>query len=163
MVLVREDRKSREAYTTFDYSDLNAYLLLVIGLVQPNENEPLVTEKLTHVADKTRKGEKVTLREIQNIGPKEALITLPESASLAQAVETFGSGVHRIIITRDGSTDTVGVLTQLRLVSFFRENGVDFPSVEELLPVPLKDLGIGARPVVSIKYTSASPCRLLED
>ncbi|KAB8532557.1 hypothetical protein FH972_025502 [Carpinus fangiana] len=149
VVLVRENTQSRVAVTTFDYSDLNAYLLLVVGINKP---EGAAAERLIEVARNATDGGGVPipLRDIQQIGHKEPLITLPHTATLEQAVQFFGGGIHRIIITKDGSRDAVAVLTQLRLVAFFWENGKTFPAVEQLLPATLTDLRIGSRPVVSI-------------
>lgn len=151
VVLVRENAQGRVPVTTFDYSDLNAYLLLVVGINKP---EGAHAERLSEVAQKGREGGggQIPLRDIQNIGSKEALITLPHTATLEQAVQHFGSGIHRIIITNGGTKDAVAVLTQLRLVSFFWEHGKIFPAVEQLLPATLAEMKIGSRPVVSIKY-----------
>lgn len=63
---------------------------------------------------------------MKDLGKKEPLITLPHTADLTKAMEVFGSGVHRVLVAKEGTTDVVGVLTQLRMVSFFWENRASF-------------------------------------
>lgn len=85
-------------------------------------------------------------------GKKEPLITLPDTADLTRAIEVFGSGVHRVLVAAEGTTNVVGVLTQLRLVQFFWENRQSFPGVDQLYSQLIKDLGIGSKNVLAIKY-----------
>ena len=75
---------------------------------------------------------------------------LDASSSLAQAIETLGSGIHRIVIS-DLSNHVVGVMSQLRLVDFFWNEGVNFPSIERLYPALLRDLSIGTQKTISVK------------
>lgn len=148
MVLVRDSMDTRVAYNTFDYSDLNAYLLLVVGLGHPDEGH---VDSFNELVKKGRQGKPIRLEDIKELGRREAFITLPHTSKLTHAVEIFGSGVHRIIIQKEGTHEVVGVLTQLRLVRFFWENGRDFPAIHDMFPSTLKDLGFGARPAKSIK------------
>ncbi|KAL1996918.1 hypothetical protein VTN49DRAFT_7783 [Thermomyces lanuginosus] len=147
VLLIRETADSKAAIGTFDYNDLNAYLLLVVGLTRPTESQLTSFEE---VARKAREGNKVPLEAIKDLVPKEPLTTLPASANLRAAVETFGSGVHRIVVVKDGSNEVVGVVSQTRLVKFLWENGRSFPIIDQLYPLYLKDLGIGSQRVVSI-------------
>jgi len=82
---------------------------------------------------------------------KEPLITLPKTADLIKAIEVFGSGVHRVLVTEEASSDVIGILTQLRLVDFFWENRQSFPAVDQLYPYLIKDLTIGSKTVLAIK------------
>jgi hypothetical protein len=70
---------------------------------------------------------------------------------LTKAVEVLGSGVHRVIIVREGTTEVIGILSQLRLVKFLWENGKCFPTIDQLYPHTIRDLLIGSQHVVSIK------------
>lgn len=144
VVLLREDKGSRQAIGTFDYNDLNAYLLLVVGLAQPEDRQ-----SFRELAQKGREGKPIPLRDVKDLGKKEPLITLPHTADLTKAVEILGSGIHRIIVEKDG--DAVGVLTQLRMVEFFWDNARQFRAVEELYHASLRELGIGAYHVFAIK------------
>ncbi|KAI9860184.1 MAG: cell separation during budding [Trichoglossum hirsutum] len=147
VILLRETADSKVACGTFDYTDLNAYLLLVVGLVQPEEGDMSSFQEL---AKKAREGNPVPVKHVKNLGKKNAFITLPESALLPTAVEIFGSGLHRIAIVKDGTNEVVGVLSQLRLVEFFWENGRSFTSIDQLYPQQLKDLAIGSSQVIAI-------------
>lgn len=63
----------------------------------------------------------------------------------------FGSGVHRVLVAEQGTSNTVGILTQLRLVRFFWENRSSFPAVNQLYPQLIKDLNLGSKTVLAIK------------
>jgi hypothetical protein len=149
VVLLRDSKDTHYATGTFDYSDLNAYLLLVVGLAHPDEED---VGSFDELAKKGREGKPIPLRDVKEIGnKKEPLITLPHSADLTKAMEVFGSGVHRILIAEEGTTNVIGVLTQLRLVKFFWENRQSFPDVDQLYPHLIKDLNIGSKSVLAIK------------
>lgn len=155
MVLLRDDASSLAATGTFDYSDLNAYLLLIVGLTQPPEDFDAAL--FEEIRNKGRQNEQIPLRSIKGLVRKEPLITLPHTADLTKAIEIFGSGIHRILVVQEGSTDVVGVLTQLRLVRFFWDNRQSFPRVDELYPELIKDLHIGSPTVLAIKYVLSRP------
>lgn len=148
VVLVREHAQSQVAVTTFDYSDLNAYLLLVVGLGQPDEDHAVSFNELIR---KAREGKPIRLEDIKELGRREEFRTLPHTANLGQATEIFGGGAHRIIVQREGTEEVVGVLTQLRLTRFLWENGRHFSDIQDLFYLSLRDVGIGARTVRSIK------------
>ena len=68
-----------------------------------------------------------------------------------KAVETFGRGVHRIVIVKENTTEVVGLLSQSKLVRWLWENGRSFPVIDQLFPQHLRDLKIGSNQVVAIK------------
>ncbi|KAF2399918.1 hypothetical protein EJ06DRAFT_530699 [Trichodelitschia bisporula] len=147
VVLLRDSPTSQTAIGTFDYSDLNAYLLLVVGLAQPDERH---SSSFKELAQKGREGQPIPLRDVKDLGKKEPLITLPHSANLTKAVEVFGSGIHRIIVVKEHTADVVGVLTQLRLVRFFWEHRHNFPVIEPLYQRTLRELDIASHSVIAI-------------
>jgi hypothetical protein len=148
VILLREDETSSTAVGTFDYSDLNSYLLLVVGLAHPDEGD---VKSFDELAKKGREGKPIPLKDVKDLGKKEPLITLPASADLTKAMEVFGSGMHRVLIVQDGTTNVVGILTQLRLLQFFWDNRQSFPVVDQLYPSLIKDLNLGTQSVIAIK------------
>ena len=149
MLLIRENPQAKSAIGTFDFSDLNAYLLLAAGLTQPAEEHLPTFEEL---AKKAREGTKIPLRDVKDLGNKEPLAVLPASANVLKAVETFGGGVHRVVVVNENNdNEVVGIFSQFRLVRFLWENGRCFPSIDQLYPQYLKDLRIGSQEVISIK------------
>ncbi|KAH8687155.1 hypothetical protein BGZ60DRAFT_362999 [Tricladium varicosporioides] len=144
VILLRETPTS-PVCGTFDYSDLNAYLLVVVGLASPEQNS-----QLQALADRAREGKPIKLREIDILGKENAPVVLNQSDDLSKAMEHFGSGVHRILVQKDGTNEVVGILSQLRLVRFLWENGTSFPSIDQLYPMVLKDLNIGAPSTIAI-------------
>ncbi|KAF7597492.1 cell separation during budding [Aspergillus hancockii] len=148
VLLIRETPEDKTAVGTFDYSDLNAYLLLAAGLTQPDEVTLASYEQL---ARKAKEGIKIPLRDVKDLGRKEPLTTLPASASVMAAVETFGGGVHRVVVVdQHKQNEVVGIFSQYRLVKFLWENGRSFPVIDQLYPQALRELRIGSREVISI-------------
>lgn len=144
VVLIRESTLSKTAIGTFDFSDLNAYLLLVLGLTQPDD-------QAATIAERARAGEDIPLGDVlDHLGSREPPVALPQTATLQQAMVVLGSGNHRVIITRGGSTEAVGILSQLRLVRFFWENHKNFAATESLYGLSLKELELGTKEVLAI-------------
>jgi hypothetical protein len=134
---------------TFDYTDLNAFLLLIMGLYQPDEYEDL--SSFEDLAKKARAGSTIPVKLVKDLGKKDPFITVPESEGLSKVVEILGSGVHRIAVVRDGTNQVIGMLSQLRLIRFFWDNGRSFSSIEALYSCSLRDLKIGSTSVISIR------------
>ncbi|KAL9107152.1 MAG: hypothetical protein Q9227_007932 [Pyrenula ochraceoflavens] len=147
VLLIRDPASPKSAISTFDYSDLNAYLLLVVGLVEPEEDQITSFQEL---AVKARSGTTIPLEDVKDLSRKEPLVKLPHTADLMKAIEKFGGGVHRIVVFQEGTDTVIGVLSQTRLVRFLWENGRSFPSIENLYHRNLRDLAIGSRDVISI-------------
>ena len=149
-MLIRETPEHKTAVGTFDYSDLNTYLLLAAGLTRPDEDLLPAYEEL---ARKARDNIPIPMRDVKELGRKEPLTTLPSSASLMMAVETFGGGVHRVVVIDEHrDSEVIGIVSQFRLVKFLWENGRCFPVLDQLYPQSLRDLKIGSHRVISIKY-----------
>lgn len=143
-VLIRESRKTRTAIGAFDYSDLNAYLLLVLGLSQPDE-------RAQALAERARSGEAIPLRDVMDhLGARDEPAFLSHTADLTKAMEILGSGVHRVVINKEGTSEVVGILSQLRLVRFFWDNHQSFAATERLYAKSLKELDLGAKQVLAI-------------
>ena len=147
-MIIRESSTSQTAIGTFDYSDLNAYLLLVVGLTQPDEAH---IEDFNILASKARQGTKIPLKDVKDLGRKDTLTYLPDTADLIKAVETFGTGVHRALILKEGTDQVLGILSQSRLVKFLWENARSFPVIDQLFPQYLRDLKIGSTQIIAIK------------
>lgn len=122
---------------------------MVVGLAHAEDsNDPALFADIAH---KARQGQRIPLEDFLRLHTKQPFVTLPHTADLTKAVETFGSGIHRIVILHQGTEDIIGVLTQLRLVRFFWQNGHGFTSINELYQSSLQELQLGSRTVVSIK------------
>ncbi|EFW20098.1 cell separation during budding [Coccidioides posadasii str. Silveira] len=146
-LLIRESAEQNSAIGTFDYADLNAYLLLVVGITKPDDEHAASLEELGR---KARTGERILLREVKNLRPKEPLTTLPSNVSLTKAVEAFGGGVHSVVVVKENSSEVLGSFNQWRLVKFLWENARSFPVIEQLYPQYLRELGLGSQDVISI-------------
>lgn len=150
VVLVREDASTEIAVTTFDYTDLNVYLLVVVGLTKPEDDQ---LESFNSVLAKGQDGSPIPLREVLPLFRKESLVTLPSNESLIQAIQILGSGIHRLLVTAPNG-EVVGIASQLRIVEFFWNEGVNFPSIDRLYPAVLRDLGVGTKEIVSVNSDS---------
>ncbi len=149
VLLVRANKNENTAVATFDYRDLTQYLLFATGQLMPDEEHLVVFQNL---AKKAQQGHKIPLRDAKSLGNKEPFVTLPHSADLTAAVETFGGGVHQIVVLKEGTNHAIGILSQLRLVKFLWENGSCFPILDQLYPREIKDLSIGSHQLISVKY-----------
>lgn len=144
LVLVRESRKTKTAIDTFGYDELMSYLLLVLGISQPDE-------LAAKIAQRARGGETLPLRQVfDHLGRRDTPTCIPHNASLMQAMEVLGSGLHRVVVCKDGTSEALGVLSQLRLVRFFWDNHQNFLATEHLYSRSLGELGLGAKVVVAI-------------
>lgn len=152
MVLVRENQESRVAVSTFDYTDLNVYLLVVVGLAQPDEDQ---FGLFNDILVKAQQGSQIPLREVFPLFRQEPVVHMPAADELGKAIQVLGSGIHRLLVTGPEG-DALGIASQLRLVEFFWNEGVNFPSIDRLYPVILRDLGIGTRQIISVKYMTDS-------
>ena len=133
---------------TFDHRDLNAYLLLVVGLSRPDDEH---AEDFIQLARRAREGKPIHLREIRDLSRKEPLTFLDENADLLKAIETFGQGVHRVVVRDESTKEPTGIMSQSRLIRFLWENGRSFPVLDQLYTQHLRDLKIGSNNVVAIK------------
>jgi len=147
VVLIRESEASEKVVSTFDYTDLNAYLLVVVGLAHPSEETRAHYEE---IATKAREGSSIPLKDIQMFCRNESLVMLPAGEHLTKAIEVFGSGIHRLLVTNEAG-HVVGILSQLRLIEFFWAEGANYPSIEKLYPVQIRDLGIGSQHILAVK------------
>lgn len=146
VVLVRESPDSKTAVSTFDSSDLNAYLLVVVGLAKPDEEQTAAYDELVR---KAQSQTPISLREIQSLSRKEQLVVLSSDSTLDGAIEAFGSGIHRILLTNQAG-EVTGVLNQLRLLEFFWTEAVNFPVIDRLYGSLLRDLQIGTHQIIAI-------------
>lgn len=132
----------------FDCNDLNTYLLAVVGLAKPEEE---MVQLYDTIARRAQDREAIPLRDIQPICRHEQLVSLPPDEFLPGAIEVFGSGIHRLLITSQ-SGDVVGVLSQLKVLEFFWNEGINFAGIDRLYPILLRDLHIGSQQIIAIKY-----------
>ncbi|KAK8022484.1 sds23/moc1 [Apiospora rasikravindrae] len=146
VVLIKENAESTTPISTFDCNDLNAYLLVVVGLGNPTEELVPLFDTL---AKKAQAHEDIPLRDIQPICRKESLVMMHGDANLAKVIEVFGSGIHQFLVTNNAG-EVIGILSQLTLVEFFWNEGVNFRAIDELYPLILKDLGVGSQQIVAI-------------
>lgn len=133
---------------TFDYRDLNSYLLMVVGLAQPDAEN---IHDFAELTQKAREGKAIPLRDIKDWGKKEPLAFLPGNADLVRAIETFGRGLHRIVVVDQAKETVTGLLSQSGLIRFLWEHGRHFSGLEQLYSQYLRDLKIGSNSVIAIK------------
>lgn len=150
VVLIREDATSNKPVSTFDYGDLNAYILVVVGLGNPPED---LVDLYDDISKRAQAQESIPLRDIQPLCRKETLVTLPGDEELPKAIEVFGSGIHRILVTNH-QAEVIGIVSQLTLMEFFWNEGVNFQAIDELYPKIMAELGVGSQQIISVKYVA---------
>jgi hypothetical protein len=125
--------------------------LTAVGITQPSEED---AGWFAGFAKRAAEGEPIPLRAIRTLGRKDPPTYLPESANLTRAIETFGQGVHRVLIAREGDggkIEVTGLLSQTRLMRFLWEHGRNFAVIDQLYAQYLRDLKIGSNTPISIK------------
>lgn len=123
-----------------------------MGIAQPSAEN---AQKFAALAQSAGQGKPIPLRDIRDIGRKDPVTFLPETANLTKAIETFGRGVHRVLVAREGAEgriEVTGLLSQTRLMRFMWENGRNFPVIDQLYSQHLRELRIGSNDPISIKY-----------
>ncbi|KAI0122321.1 hypothetical protein F4814DRAFT_408327 [Daldinia grandis] len=150
VVIIRENATSTIPISTFDYNDLNAYILIVVGLAHPSDD---LIELYDSIARRAQARDNIPLRDIQPICRKESLITLQGDEDLAKAIEVFGSGVHRVLVCNH-SAEVIGILSQLKLLEFFWHEGINFRVIDDLYPRLLREVGIGSQQILAVNADS---------
>ncbi|QLL34999.1 hypothetical protein HG536_0H03750 [Torulaspora globosa] len=119
---------------TFDYNDLNSYLLVVLNKIRVNDRA---------IQQDCQNGKPVPVGEIVKLTPKNPFYKLAETENLSTVMGILGSGVHRVAITNVEMSQIKGVLSQRRLIRYLWDNARTFPSLEPLFNTSLQDLKIG--------------------
>ncbi|KAG0668712.1 cell separation during budding [Maudiozyma exigua] len=119
---------------TFDYNDLNSYLLLVLNKI---------TIENKQIMEDCQNGKPVPVGEIVKLTPKNPFIKIAEDETLSTVMGILGSGVHRVAITNNDMTKVKGILSQRRLIKYLWDNARKFQNLESLFNYTLQDLKIG--------------------
>lgn len=143
-----KDGPLKQPVSFFDYNDLNAYLVAVVGLAKPDEEHVQLYDSL---AKRAQDRVAIPISDIQPICRHEQLVSLSPDDFLPGAIEVFGSGIHRLLVTTQEG-ETIGVVSQLKLLEFFWNEGINFPLIDRLYPTLLRDLQIGSQQIIAIKY-----------
>lgn len=147
-MLVRNSSSDKVAISTFDYSDLNAYLLVVIGMANPDPEHVAACQS---IAQRAQERVAIPIRDVLPVCHKEPIATLTYNDDLLAAIEIFGSGARRVVVTNPNGTEVVGVISQVHLIQFFWNEAVNFPQIDRLYASTLRDLRIGSQEIIAIK------------
>lgn len=145
---------------TFDYSDVNTYLLLIMNKINLNDlsigeggDDDLSNQQKDLIAktiNKAKRGEEVPVDFIVKLHPKNPFVKFSEQDTLYKAMESLGNGVHRVAITNMTGTKITGILSQRRLIKYMWENARRFPSLDFYINSTLQDLKIGSNNPITI-------------
>ncbi|KAH3903349.1 related to Protein SDS23 [Saccharomycodes ludwigii] len=143
---------------TFDYNDLNSYLLLVLGKIKvlgnnSGGNNNISAQDLEKITRDCQMGKPVPVGEIVRLTPKNPFYKIPQDESLSTAMGILGSGVHKIAITDIEQQTILGILSQRRLIKYIWDNARNFKNLEPLLNASLQSLKIG---VLNYSHKTAS-------
>lgn len=144
--ITKDDSSNLLNCLTFDYSDLNTYILMImnkINIKDLNVDDQDLIDVFDEYVEKGKKGEAVPVDFIIRLHPKNPFIKINEDDHLVTVMEILGNGVHRVALT-DNSGKIVGVLSQRRLVKFIWENARRFSNLEYYFNQSIEDLKIGS-------------------
>ena len=142
---------------TFDYSDLNTYLLLIMDkiplqeLIADASADRAYVEYVQQQIKRAKRGEEVDVDFIIKLNPKNSFVKFKDTDVLYHVMEALGNGVHRVAITDSHTDAIVGILLQRRLIKFMWENARRFPLLDFLLNSTLQDLGVGLLTPITIQ------------
>lgn len=130
-LLLRQSPSDSSVSRTFDYTDLTAFLLMVLGVTDHTHPSNMSAASFQDLVKKAREGDhNIPVKLVGDIGVKDPFITLPQSETLARVVEIMASGVHRVAVTREDTKDVIGVLSQRKVVKFFWQHVRSFVDLE---------------------------------
>lgn len=132
-----------QVYDTFDFADLNGYLLLVLGHLTVLDP---VAEEFEQAIKRARMGKPAPVEIAAQFGARDPFVRMTAETPLSAAIQKFASGVHRIAVVSsvDESNHVVGMLSQRRLVTYVNDHLRRFPAVEQLFDRTLEELHIGS-------------------
>lgn len=132
--------RNGSVYDTFDYADLNGYLLLVLGHISVKGAHGAEFDEALR---KAQQGIPATVEFASQFGARDPFVRMSTSTSLGAAIQKFASGVHRIAIVGGPQDHVVGILSQRRLIKYIWNNIRKFPQLEPVLDRSLEELQIG--------------------
>ncbi|RHZ50626.1 hypothetical protein Glove_494g16 [Diversispora epigaea] len=141
----------------FDWSDVMSYLLIVLKkknvMEQQQKSDEELTSEFKDLLKLAMQCQPVPVKLASDLSHKNPFYSVIPETSLLHVVKLFGSGVHRVVIVgADGVLK--GILTQSRVVTYFYENVIRFPPIEQLFPKTIHDLEIGKNHVISAQAES---------
>ncbi|KAH7099682.1 hypothetical protein BKA62DRAFT_283016 [Auriculariales sp. MPI-PUGE-AT-0066] len=148
----------------FDYADVNAFLVLASNShnLRPFE---LADQRIAEILSCAKKGH-VPVRLVINLSEKNPLVIVPRSAELLALLGVFSRGTHQVIVEDDDQT-LLGIVSDMRLVTWFMTSASTHPGLASVLISPLSALpGIGMQHAVvsaSTEDTLLDAMRLLSE
>ncbi|EPX74335.1 inducer-sexual development Sds23/Moc1 [Schizosaccharomyces octosporus yFS286] len=135
---------SNEIVSTFDYADLNAFLLMVVGFDDFND------DRFKELAEKVRAGNVVTAYEVSLLGKsKDVFMTIPPTTTLGELAKTLASGIRRVAVTNE-SGELSFMASQRSIIRFLWNNIRAFPDLEPLMARTIHSLDIGSCDITCI-------------
>ncbi|CAA22817.1 Protein sds23/moc1 [Schizosaccharomyces pombe] len=135
---------SNEIATTFDYADLNSFLLMVVGFDDFNDG------RFKKVAEDIRAGKVITAYEVAKLGKnKDDFITIPHTTSLGRLAEILSSGIRRVAVTNEQG-ELSFMASQRSIIRFLWNNIRAFPDLEPLMSRTIHSLDIGSTDITCI-------------
>lgn len=151
--LTKDNSSNLNNCLTFDYSDLNTYMLMIMNKIKADdlnlEDTDITRETFDEYVEKAKRGEDVPVDFIIKLHAKNPFIKINVNEHLISVMEVLGNGVHRVAIV-DNSGYIVGILSQRRLIKFIWENARRFSNLEEYFNQSIDELKIGSSEPITI-------------
>ncbi|EGV66491.1 hypothetical protein CANTEDRAFT_112206 [Yamadazyma tenuis ATCC 10573] len=150
-VITSPDPRDLTNCLTFDYSDLNTYILMIMNKIRYQDltvggagsDTDITAEVFDSYVEKGKKGEEVPVTFIIALHPKNPFVKINENDSLVSVMEILGNGVHRVALVNNIG-HIVGILSQRRLIRFIWDNARRFSNLEYYFNQSIEDLKIGS-------------------
>lgn len=78
--------------------------------------------------------------------------TLPKSTGLTTAVETLSGRMHRRVTSEEGTNHVIGIICQVPLIEFLRENRSTIPIIDQLYLRVIDGLRNGSHELILVSF-----------
>ncbi|BFZ56368.1 cell separation during budding [Savitreella phatthalungensis] len=140
---IRSSPDDARLVRTFDYSDLCAFLMMILDV---DRDYP---EDFQDTIRAARAGTAVPVYKISDLGFKDAFTTVQQTEQLGLVAKMLGTGLARVGVV-DAQDNVIGVVSARVLLTFIFDNLSSFDSLRKLHANTVQDLNLDTAEPVSI-------------
>ncbi|EEB07293.1 inducer-sexual development Sds23/Moc1 [Schizosaccharomyces japonicus yFS275] len=143
---IRAAKGSDDIARVFDYSDLTAFLLLVLHIDDAKE----ATDAYRKLSQEVQNGTPITAYQVAELGKnKDPFMTVPATSTLGDLAEILATGIRRVAVV-DENRKILSIASQRQLIRFLWTNVRAFPALEPLMSRTIHSLDIGSSDFICI-------------
>ncbi|KAG0262366.1 cell separation during budding [Mortierella polycephala] len=141
------DAQKKTYVGMFDYSDLMAYLLIILKKMEVPLDDQSV--EMHDLIEKTSKSQTIPVKLAADLSGKDPFCSVMAETRLGAVVSNFATGIHRVAVM-DSNGDIKGILTQSSVLDFLLRHLSEFPQLQPVMQQSLQQLGLSNSKVLSV-------------